>query len=338
MRAAIYTERGKLAVEDRPVPAPGPDEVLLRVSHCGVCGTDLHFVMDGWGRPGSIGGHEYSGTVCEVGSGVADWKAGDAVVAGTDSGCGACAYCRAHRTSLCAAKSDPGMTEFVGAFAEFKCVPAAQLHRVPEGLSLREAAIAEPVAVALHGITRSGIRAGQRALITGAGPVGMFTLAVLRAQGIDDVTVSEPSPERRELAMKVGAVRTVEPTDLVAPALPFAVADDAFDVVFECSGKAAAMESALAQLRKTGTLCLLGTGMDRPELDAMRVLLNELVVTGAYEYDENGLAAALELIASGRLATDLLVEATDVGLEDLQGAMEGLAAGKIAGKVLVAPV
>ena len=96
-------------------------------------------------------------------------------------------------------------------------------------------------------------------------------------------------------------------------------------------------ESALAQLGKTGTLCLLGTGMDKPELDAMRILLNELVVTGAYEYDENGLAAALELIASGRLATDLLIDATDVGLEDLQGAMEELVNGKIAGKVLVAP-
>lgn len=337
MRAAVYRERGRLVVEDRPAPAPGPTEVLLRVSHCGVCGTDLHFVMDGWGRPGSIGGHEYSGTVTEVGNAVTGWKAGDAVIAGTDSGCGVCAFCRAHRTSLCEAKSDPGMTEFVGAFAEYKCVDIAQLHRVPEGVSLREAAVAEPVAVALHGITRSGIAPGQRALITGAGPVGMFTLAVLRAQGIDDVTVSEPSPARRELALKVGATRVVEPAALVTPLLPFGIAADAFDVAFECSGKAVAMESALGQLRKSGTLCLLGTGMDPPKLDAMRVLLNELVVTGAYEYDENGLAAALELLAGGSLATELLIEAADVGLDDLQTAMEDLVAGRLAGKVLVAP-
>lgn len=337
MRAAVYTERGKLTVEDRPVPVPGPTEVLLRVSHCGVCGTDLHFVMDGWGRPGSIGGHEYSGTVALLGEAVTGWSTGDAVIAGTDSGCGTCAHCRAHRTSLCQAKSDPGLSEFVGAFAEFKCVDAAQLHRIPEGLSLREAAIAEPVAVALHGITRSGIERGQSALITGAGPVGMFTLAVLRAQGIEDVTVSEPSAARRELAKRVGAARVVEPDALVSPAPPFAVVDHAFDVAFECSGKAAAMESALAQLAKAGTLCLLGTGMEKPRLDAMRVLLSELVVTGAYEYDENGLAAALDLIAAGRLDTDLLIEAADVGLDGLQSAMEGLAAGKIAGKVLVAP-
>jgi len=204
-------------------------------------------------------------------------------------------------------------------------------------VSLREAAIAEPVAVALHGVTRSGIRPGMRALVTGAGPVGSFTLAVLRAQGIDDVTVSEPSPVRRSLAQRLGAAAVVAPEDLVAPALPLHVVDRPFDVAFECSGVAAAIESALAQLGKTGTLVLLGTGMEPPRLDAIRVLLNELVVTGAYEYDEHGLATALDLIASGRLATDLLIESGAVGLDDLQTAMEDLAAGRVAGKVLVAP-
>jgi len=337
MRAAVYLERGKISVEDRPAPEPGPDEVLLEVSHCGICGTDLHFVMDGWGRPGSIGGHEYSGTIAALGRDVSGWAVGDAVVAGADSGCGSCVYCRSHRTSLCEAKGDPGLNEFVGAFAQRKSVAAAQLHRVPEGVRLRDAAIAEPVAVSLHGVTRSGIQPGMRALITGAGPVGMFTLAVLRARGIDDVTVSEPSAVRRALAERVGAAAVITPDALVAPALPLHLVDAPFDVAFECSGVASAIESALAQLGKTGTLCLLGTGMEQPRLDAIRVLLNELVVTGAYEYDEHGLAAALDLIASGRIATDVLIEARDVGLDEMQAAMEDLAAGTIAGKVLVAP-
>ena len=149
--------------------------------------------------------------------------------------------------------------------------------------------------------------------------------------------LSEPMEVRRKLAERVGAARTVEPSSLTVPPMPFQLVEDAFDVVFECSGKAAAMETGLAQLRKTGTLCLLGTGMDRPQLDAMRVLLCELVVTGAYEYDEHGLSVALELIAGGRLETQLLVSAEDVGLDDLQRAMECLVAGKIGGKVLVAP-
>jgi 2-desacetyl-2-hydroxyethyl bacteriochlorophyllide A dehydrogenase len=337
MRAAVYLEPGRLEIEERPVPRPGPKEVLIRISHCGVCGTDLHFVMDGWGRPGSIGGHEYSGVISSVGDEVVGWCVGDAVVAGPDVGCGECAPCRRHRVSLCEAQGDTAMAEYVGAFAEYKVVEAAQLHRIPSGISLREAAIAEPLAVSLHGITQSGIRPGQRALITGAGPVGMFTLAALRAQGVEDVTVSEPSEVRRDLALRIGATRTIAPEELAVPPLPFVVVDDAYDVAFECSGKAVAIESALAQLAKTGTLCVLGTGAEQPRLDAMRVLLHELVVTGAYAYDENGFERALEMIASGRLPTDLLISETDIGLDDLLAAMRELVAGRVGGKVLVAP-
>jgi 2-desacetyl-2-hydroxyethyl bacteriochlorophyllide A dehydrogenase len=336
MRAAVYQEPGKLSVENRPVPEPGPGDVLVRVSHCGVCGTDLHFVMDGWGRPGSIGGHEYSGNIAAVGSAVEGWSVGDPVVAGPHAGCGECVYCRSHRPSLCEAH-DVATADDVGAFAEYTCVRSEQVHRVPDTVPLRDAALAEPVAVSLHGITQSGIQPGQRALITGAGPVGMLTLAALRARGIEDVTVSEPSEVRRRLAERVGAARVVPPDSLEVPPLPFTLVGDAFDVAFECSGKVSAIEAALAQLRKTGTLCLLGTGTERPGLDAMRVLLNELVVTGAYAYDENGFGDALELLASGRLATDLLIDETDVGLDDLQGAMQRLVAGKIGGKVLVVP-
>ncbi len=337
MRAAVYQEPGRLTIEERPIPRPGPREVLVRISHCGVCGTDLHFVMDGWGRPGSIGGHEYSGVISAVGSDVVGWVVGDAVVAGPDVGCGECRQCRNHRVSLCEAQADAAMAEYVGAFAEFKLVEVDQLHRIPSELSLREAAIAEPLAVSLHGITQSGIHPGQRALITGAGPVGMFTLAALRAQGVEDVTVSEPSEVRRALAERVGATRAIHPDELVVPPLPFTLVDDPFEVAFECSGKAIAVESALAQLGKTGTLCLMGTGAERPQFDAMRVLLNELVVTGAYAYDEGGFDRALELIGNGSLPTDLLVAENDVGLDDLMQAMQQLVAGEIGGKVLVVP-
>jgi len=337
MRAAVYQEPGRLTIEERPIPRPGPHEVLIRISHCGVCGTDLHFVMDGWGRPGSIGGHEYSGVISSVGSDVVGWVVGDAVVAGSDVGCGECRQCRNHRVSLCEAQSDAAMAEYTGAFAEFKLVDAEQLHRIPSDLSLREAALAEPVAVSLHGITQSGIRPGQRALITGAGPVGMFTLAALRAQGVEDVTVSEPSEVRRALAERIGASRVIEPDELIVPLLPFTIVDDPYDVAFECSGKAAAIESALAALAKTGTLCLMGTGVERPQFDAMRVLLNELVVTGAYAYNEDGFARALELIGSGSLPTDLLIAKNDIGLDELLQTMQQLVAGEVAGKVLVTP-
>jgi threonine dehydrogenase-like Zn-dependent dehydrogenase len=142
---------------------------------------------------------------------------------------------------------------------------------------------------------------------------------------------------RRALAERVGATRAIHPDELVVPPLPFTIVDDPYDVAFECSGKAVAVESALAQLGKTGTLCLMGTGAERPQFDAMRVLLNELVVTGAYAYDEGGFDRALELIGNGSLPTDLLVAENDVGLDDLMQAMQQLVAGEIGGKVLVVP-
>jgi threonine dehydrogenase-like Zn-dependent dehydrogenase len=204
MRAAVYREKGRLAVEERPVPEPGPQDVLLRVSHCGVCGSDLHLVMEGWGRPDSIGGHEFSGRVAVLGAGVTGWELGAAVVGGPPAGCGHCEYCATHRPSLCARHGTPGVSEFQGAFAEYVRVHESQLRRIPAGLSLREAALAEPLAVALHGVTLSQIAPGRRALVTGAGPIGMLTLAALRAKGIDDVTVSEPSAARRAAAASRG--------------------------------------------------------------------------------------------------------------------------------------
>jgi threonine dehydrogenase-like Zn-dependent dehydrogenase len=336
MRAAVYREKGRLTVEERPRPEPGPDEAVLRVSHCGVCGSDLHLVMEGWGRPDSIGGHEYSGRIAALGAGVTGWELGEAVVGGPPAGCGRCEYCTTHRSSLCASHGTPGVSEFQGAFAEYVRVHESQLRRIPAGLSLREAALAEPLAVALHGVTLSQIAPGQRALVTGAGPIGMLTLAALRAKEID-VTVSEPSPVRRAVAVRVGASRVLTPDELPRPRMPFEFVPGGFDAAFECSGNPAAVESALRQLKRGGALMLVGTGMAKPKLDTNRMILGELRVMGAYNYDEHGIDDALALLAGGKLPTGLLLEKGDVGLEGLTSAMERLAAGEIGAKLLVAP-
>jgi (R,R)-butanediol dehydrogenase/meso-butanediol dehydrogenase/diacetyl reductase len=337
MLACVYREKGRIELEQRPLPEFGSEDVLLRVSHCGVCGTDLHLVMEGWGRPDSIGGHEYSGEVVATGPSVSGLAVGDRVVGGPAPGCGECEYCLGRRPSLCTGRSDVGVAPFQGAFAEYTAVAASNLLEVPDGLSLREAALCEPLAVALHGITLSGIAPGDSALITGAGPIGALTLAALVAMGIGDVTVSEPSPLRRKLAERLGARRVIEPNTLVVPPMPFNVVEDAWPIAFECSGQRAAVETALAQLRRAGTLVLVGTGMQRPRLDTNRIILNELRMLGAYEYDENGFSAALSLLGSGRLPTDVLIESVDVPLGGLQHAMESLVAGRLAGKVMVAP-
>jgi len=325
-----------MVVEDLPAPVPGPGEVLVRIEHCGVCGTDLHFVVEGWSTPGRVHGHEWSGRVVELGPGVTQWSVGDLVVGGPLR-CGNCRYCTTGRSALCEERSGD-IGGGLGAFAELHVAHAKALHAVPEGLPARAAALTEPLAVSLHAVTLSGARPGHRVLVTGAGPIGMFALAALAAQGVDDVTVSEPSPLRRQRALDVGAARAVAPEDLPPiPDMPADVVDDPYDVVLECSGNPRAFETGLALLGRAGTLVLVGTGLQRPRLDSLRVLLNELVVTGAYEYDDNGFAAALDLLASGALPIDALVEPEDVGLDGLLDAMLAAARGEAAGKVLVSP-
>jgi len=339
MRAAVYRGPRKVEIEERPLPEIGPGDALVEVSHCGICGTDLHLVLEGMGRPGSIGGHEYSGRIVALGSEVEGFAVGDPVVGGQGVKCGECKPCRAGRPSLCTARSDFGSagSKFHGAFADYTGMRKSELHRVPEGLDLRVAALTEPLAVALHALTVSGIAPGERALVTGAGPIGLLIIAALRARGIRDVVASEPGELRADLACVVGATAHKQPDALEVPPMPFTVVDDPVDVVFECSGNPRAMETGLAQLGRMGRLVIVGTGMKRPTLDHNRVLLNELVVTGAYNYDAGGFEEALSLLASGTLPTDHLIEPDDFPLEGLLGAIEQLGRGALGGKVMIRP-
>jgi L-iditol 2-dehydrogenase len=336
MRAAVYRGPRDVVVEERPVPELGPHDLLLEVSHCGVCGSDLHMFVDGWGAPDSIGGHEYSGRVVAVGREVTAWSVGDALVGGPAQRCGECEYCRAGRPQLCTGRSSPGVGDFQGAFADFVRVHEAEVVRVPPGMSMRAAALAEPLAVALHGLTRGGVEAGQRVLVTGCGPIGALSIAAARARGVTDIVASEPHPARRALAEQLGAT-VLNPDELPKPGMPFDLVDDPFDVALECSGHGVAMESALAQLKRGGTLVLVGAGMTWPRFDNNRILLNELVITGAFVYDPDGFPRALELLASPDFPTDLLIEADDVNLEGLSDAVERLVTGDLPAKVLIAP-
>jgi len=337
MLAAVYEGDGAIAVRSVSAPQPGPDEAVLEISHCGICGSDLHFVVEGWSSAGSVHGHEYSGTVVATGSAVGGWMPGDRAVGGPGPGCGSCPPCRAGRAQLCLHRDQPGRAPSRGAWATYKLVRADHLHRIPDGLDLRTAALSEPLAVALRGVRQSRVQPGGRALVCGAGPIGLLTVAALRALGVDDVTVSEPSTIRRELALSVGATAVVTPDELDQPTSPTQLVARPFDAAIECSGRPEAITAALAQLGRGGVLVLSGTGMQRPPLEFLRVILNELVITGAFEYSGEDFADAIELLASGRLPTERLIDADDVPLAGVQQAVQRLAAGEIAGKVMVVP-
>ena len=341
MRAAVFKGPGLIDVEERPDPRPEPGGVVVEVSHCGICGTDLHLLLEGWGRPGLVAGHEYSGRIASVGPGVDGWSVGDPVAVDPQLACGECPQCLVGRPSLCRTRDASAAMHGEGAFATFTRVAAGQLHRVPEALDLRSAALTEPLAVALHAVTLSNLGAassGARALVTGAGPIGVLVVAALRAMGVDDVTVSEPADARRAAALAIGARTAVVPDELPAtPPMPDGVVEGAYDAVVECSGRADVTEHALGLLAPAGTLVITGTGLQRPRIDQMRILLNELVVTGSYNYDADGFERALALLASGAVPGDRIVEADDVTLHEIVPALESLARGERAGKVLVRP-
>lgn len=176
-------------------------------------------------------------------------------------------------------------------------------------------------------------------MVIGAGPIGALTVAALRAMGIDHITVVEPSEGRRELARNVGATEVIDPSDLETfPSWePEKLSSRAVHVVLECSGHKSAIESGFHQLLRGGILVMVGAGIEHPTFDPNRMILNELHVTGSFVYDLGGFERALELLASDDFPSDLLIDPNDVPLEGVGDALEALATGRIAGKVMVVP-
>jgi threonine dehydrogenase-like Zn-dependent dehydrogenase len=341
MSVAVYTARGEVSVEERPVPTPGPRQVLVEIGHCGICGSDIHMILEGWGKPGTVEGHEWSGVVAAVGAEVDRWVPGDHVVGGPSPRCGHCRRCLEGKPSQCENRGR-SMTEeplHDGAFADYILVDAGGLIALPEGLPLRAGALAEPLAVALHGITRAEITEDDSIMVFGAGPIGALSIAALAARGLGPITVVEPGEARQQLARDLGADEVVDPSELETFALwePDHIAARAVHVVLECSGKKAAMEAGFQQLRRGGRLVMVGAGIEPPTFDGNRMLLNELTVTGSFVYDAGGFDAALALLGSEGFPVDLLIAPDDVALDGIIEAMTDLAHGRIAAKAMVVP-
>jgi 2-desacetyl-2-hydroxyethyl bacteriochlorophyllide A dehydrogenase len=334
--AAVYRRRGEVELATRRLAAPGEGQVVVEVAYCGVCGSDLHLIVEGWGAPGDVLGHEWSGVVVETGPGVDGFTVGQAVLAGDPPRCGDCAACRAGRPSQCEAL-EPMTGQFDGAFATHVLCPTDRLRAMPPGLELRTAALAEPLAVALHALTRAELPPSGRLLVSGAGPIGALVAAVALHRG-HPVDVVEPAPARRRLAAELGAA-VVAPEDL--PTFDMTQVDTTaevtYDAVIETSGKRVAMETAFQQLGRGGRLVLVGTGMEQPRFDPNRMIVMELSVCGAFVYDADGFDRALELLATGDLRTDLLIDDAEYGLDGVGEAAARLAAGEHAGKVMIVP-
>jgi (R,R)-butanediol dehydrogenase/meso-butanediol dehydrogenase/diacetyl reductase len=325
MKAAVFREPGTpLAIESVPDPAPGPRQLVVRVAYCGICGTDLHSTRAGPAALpcGSILGHEFVGEVVETGHDVAArWRRGERVCALPFLGCGECLACLAGTPFECAQVKLTGLT-VPGGFAEYVLTGDAETLRLPEGLALESAALVEPLAVGLHAVRKSGLQAGQRVLVTGAGPIGLAVLAWARALGARCVVMSEFAPERRALALQLGASAVIDPLQPLAA--QFAdIAGGAPEQIFECVGAPGLLGACVEAAPRHGRITLVGVCEQPDQFLPFPALVKELELRFAIAYGRDDFETVLAMLAQGRVDARAMV--TDrVALAGLPAAFESL--------------
>jgi threonine 3-dehydrogenase len=269
-----------------PRPAVGINDVLIRVHKTGICGTDLHIESwDPWAartiQPPLVVGHEFVGHIEEVGSNVKDFHPGDLVSGEGHVTCGRCRHCLAGQRHLCVDTVGLGV-ERDGAFAEFVALPMTNVWHHAAGIDEEVAAIFDPFGNAVHTALAFPVL-GEDVLVSGAGPIGLMAIAVVRHAGARHVVVSEPNMFRRELALRMGATRAVDPRaqDLRAVQSELGMVEG-FDVALEMSGNAVALRTAIDNMAHGGRIAILGIPTGEISLDVNTIVFNQLTLRGIY--------------------------------------------------------
>ncbi|MFL5652345.1 MAG: L-threonine 3-dehydrogenase [Chloroflexota bacterium] len=287
MLALVKSEAAPgLDLREVPMPVVGINDVLIRVHKTGICGTDLHIESwDPWAartvKPPLVVGHEFVGEIVEVGSNVVDFGTGDLVSGEGHVVCGRCRHCLAGRRHLCANTIGLGVGRD-GAFAEYVALPMTNVWHHWPGVDEEVAAIFDPFGNAVHTALAFPVL-GEDVLVSGAGPIGLMATAVARHAGARNVVVSEPNAYRRELATRMGATLTIDPT---AQTLQDAFAEldmvEGFDVAMEMSGNPIALRSALGAMAHGGGIAILGIPTEEISLDVNTIVFNQLTLRGIY--------------------------------------------------------
>lgn len=308
MRAAYYTGNRSFAIEDIEPTAPGPDQVQIDVSYCGICGTDLHAyhgVMDKRIGLHRIIGHEMSGKVAALGTGVSGFAVGDPVVVRPLDHCGNCPACDAGHTHICHNLKFIGL-DSDGAFQQKWTVPSHTVHHIPADMSMEMAAFVEPLAVAVHDVRRGRVAAGENVLVIGAGPIGMLIALAARQIGAN-VTVTEVSENRLAFADRLGfRALNGRDTDVVA-AMNEATGGKGADVVFEVSGSQPGATLMTEAAATRGRIVMVAIHPEPRTVDVFRFFWREVEMIGARVYEASDYDRAIELIATGEIPVAELV-------------------------------
>lgn len=334
MRAAVLTNPGSFELIQMREPECAPDEVVVQVATCGICGTDRAiFRGEAPADWPVVLGHEFSGVIVEVGSQVTGLAVGDRVAADPNVVDGTCFFCRRGETNLCSGLSPLGITRN-GGFAEFAAVPATNAYCLPETVSVEDGSLVEPLACCVRGIDQAGIGLGDLVALLGAGPIGCLLIQLARIQGAGTILAVEPNSARRDHAIAAGADLTCAPEEAIAVLKE--LRDPAADVVVEASGRTQTAEWALGLVRRGGTVVLFGVypEQERLQVNPFRVNEDELRIVGSLN-NPNTHQRAIDLLASGRVVLDGVITHR-LSLEDLPKAMERESFPN-AGKVTVDP-
>jgi (R,R)-butanediol dehydrogenase/meso-butanediol dehydrogenase/diacetyl reductase len=339
MRAAVLREAGKpLQIEQVPDPTPGPEELVVKVESCGVCGSDLH-VSDLRGAlpAGTVMGHEFCGVVSEVGRQVAGrFRVGERVCALPLIGCGRCAACVSGDASQCPSLQTTGLGQVPGAYAEYVRVGANEAFRLPESVDHRQGAMVEPLAVGLHAVEKAQLTPGARVLVIGAGPIGLTVSLWARFFGARAVAVSEKAPGRRELAGRFGATDVIDPSrEEVGPAFA-KLAGGPPDAIFECVGVKGLIQECINLAPNRGRVVVVGVCVHPDVIVPGIAVMKEIDLRFVVAYHKRDFELTLSLLGQRRISSAAMV--TDVvDLAHLPVAFEALKRPTTQCKVLVEP-
>jgi len=314
MRALLLSEYRRFQLVDAAAPEPAPGEVLIQVAACGICGSDVHGYDGSSGRrvPPIVMGHEAAGTIAALGTGVTGFSVGDRVTFDSTVYCGECAYCCRGDINLCDRRQVLGVScgdyRRAGAFAEFIVVPARIVYRLPDNLDFAEAAMLEAVAVALHAVSLVSIPLGSSALVIGAGTIGVLAQQALCAAGCARVFVTDVDDARLQRSRELGATAAITAGDDFHHRLLGLTSGTGVDIAVEAVGNNEGVNTAIASVRKGGSVVLVGNISADVTLPLQKVVTRQIRLQGscasAGEYPR-----AIELLSAGAIRVKPLITA-----------------------------